>query len=118
MTTLRTLWLTVLLVALLPWGAYLRAASYQVHPVAPEVGSATTLQGSFESPAQHDVVQKAAIKCRKGVLGSACSPDSKAFVSFGSPRFPGLGRQVLLAAKDKLPSGMTEGPALPPPRSV
>jgi hypothetical protein len=118
MTTLRKLWLTVLLVALLPWGAYLRASHFQTFPDAPAEASAANLQDSFEPAAQHWAVQKAAIKCRKGVLGSSCSPDSKAFMTVGSPWSLGMSRQVLLATRDSLPRGMTEGPALPPPRSA
>lgn len=116
MSILRALLMPVLLVALLPWGAYLgrtpflaesRAAAGLVTATPPEARAAKT---------PSDAIQKPSIKCRKGLPGSPCTPDVKAFftaaeaVHHQRPRLSGFD------GSSRIAQGLAERPALPPPR--
>lgn len=118
MTVLRTLLITMLLVALLPWGAYLRAFSVQAGSGAPMATSSAAAQRGNAYVALSDTVQKSTWKCRKGLPGSTCFPDAKAILSHDGWDAPVPPRMTLLIRKELLPEGTRARPALPPPRPI
>jgi hypothetical protein len=118
MTILRNIWMTILLVALLPWGAYLRGMPLQAEIGPPMQISAAMMQSAIGSDATADAVEKPEVKCRKGVLGSTCSPEAKAFIATDQRGYPEVPHLARLDRKGLLTDGLRYRPALPPPRPV
>lgn len=117
MTVLRHIWIALLLVALLPWGAYLHAPPAFADAGAPAV-SAVTGQGTALSDGASESVEKPVLRCRKGLPGAPCVPDAKGFLPQGGQDLPVAPRCVALEEGGSLPSGTAARPALPPPRPV
>lgn len=116
MSILRALLMPVLLVALLPWSAYLGRAPFLAESRAAAGIVAATPPEARAAKAPSDAIQKPSIKCRKGLPGSPCTPDVKAFFTSAEavhrqrPRLPGF------EAPSRLAQRLAERPALPPPR--
>lgn len=114
MSLLRTLITAVLLVALLPWGAYLGRVG-AVHETATAfVAASVSGSGAFSSPPA--TAQKTWIKCRKVLPGSSCTTEAKAFLPTAGDQRPEMPRVLVAYSKSTLADGMIERPALRPPR--
>lgn len=111
MSALRTLFLALLLLALLPWGAHLRAM-----PVP--AGAFAAGQGQHLAPVTAEKAQQPAVKCRKGLPGSPCTPEAKALLSLAGHDRPGTLPFLPVQLRGPLPDGMADRPAVPPPRLV
>lgn len=109
MSFLRALIVASLLVALLPWGAYLRAMP--IHPGGSAAGQEVQQVGVDTETAQAPL-----IKCRKGLPTSPCSPDLKALVSVSDGDRSELAETPTFALSDRVAAGLSSPPALPPPR--
>ena len=105
MSLLRALAMTLLLIALLPWGAHLRPA--------PTLQATAVVAAETASPHRPGDL---ALKCRKGLAGSSCTAEKAlAGQSPAPPAATGGGHRPLAAAR-ALPKGLSPRPGLPPPR--
>lgn len=111
MSVLRILFLSILLVALLPWGAYLRAMP--AHP-----GGSLAGQAVQQATTEREAMQLPTIKCRKGLPASPCSPETKALVAVSEHELNDDAQRSSVASRERLPAGLSSPPALPPPRPV
>lgn len=109
MSFLRALIAASLLVALLPWGAYLRAM-----PVSP--GGSAAGQQVRQVAVDTETAQAPSIKCRKSLPAPSCAPDTKAFVSVSDGDRPDLPQPPTSPSRDRVRTGLSSPPALPPPR--
>lgn len=101
--------MAVLLIALLPWGAHLRAMPTHGDDGASGQEAELSSEGS-------ETAHPPAIKCRKGLPAYPCSPDTKA-LAFVSVNDEPEARHLPTARRDdRLPTGLAAPPALPPPR--
>lgn len=117
MSILRTLALTLLLIALLPWGAYSGRVQASLARVETPLTAIAAGSGSVAMPGPSKTVQMAWVKCRKGLAGSRCAPDPALLMAV-SPQpqaGPGAGLEGTTVV---LPEGVTPGPTPPPPRAV
>lgn len=118
MSMLRTMLMAFLLVAVLPWGAYLgRFPGAAQGRVGAETVAAYPVSAHASTP-RAEAVQKPLIKCRKGIAGSTCTPDPKALLSsIDLDRRLNPGRLGVDRASS-VPDGIVERPTPPPPRPV
>ena len=118
MSFLRTLLIAMLLVAVLPWGAYLRGAP-DAAPVSLDLAMAEAHPSDAHAAiAGGQTAQKPAIKCRKGLLGSPCTPEPRALPASTGIERPLTAGPFVGDGAHALPEGILERPTLPPPRHV
>lgn len=111
MYVLRKLIVAILLVVLLPWGAYLRAM-----PDYP--GGSVPRQSVQQDAAGSETARLPSIKCRKGLPASPCAPEMKALVSVTGTDRHDVPQRSFLNSQQHLLTGNSAPPALPPPRLV
>lgn len=109
MSMMRTLLVAFLMVALLPWGALLRA-------MPGHAGDSASAQQVERAASKTETAQMSSIRCRKGLPGSPCSPEVKALVSLSESIRPEATHLMPVRRHDRLPTGLAAPPALPPPR--
>ena len=109
MSIMRTLLVAFLMVALLPWGAHLRA-------MPGHAGDSASAQEVERAKSRTEAAQTSAIKCRKGLPGWPCSPEAKALASVSESIWPEAPHLLPVRRHDRLPTGLAAPPSLPPPR--
>ena len=113
MRLLRLLLLLLMLVAVLPWGAYVNGSA-RFAATAPAAAAGDAL--APEARGERRVVLGAERPCRKGTLpGSPCGPDL-GLLPFAAG-FAGLGAGSLRPPSDGPdPAGLSRAPPTEPPR--
>ena len=114
MSVFRQIALALLLIALLPWGAFVGRSAI---PVA-DIATWTTRAETVVRPGADQAMQKPWVKCRQGLPGFQCSTDQGTLVkvSDGHLDTPRSGTSAPRAIL--LPQGQSPGPRLRPPISA
>lgn len=119
MSILRNLALTLLLIALLPWGAYSGRVQASLARVETPDTAVAAGSGSVAMPGPSETVQAAWVKCRKGLAGSfRCAPDPGLLMAASPQPQARPGSSLARITLALLPEGVTPGPTPPPPRAV
>lgn len=110
MGRLRILLLAMLMIAMMPWGAYLGRG------IAPAVALADSGQTVMAQTTQQTSVGKITPVCRKALPGFRCALDPATLPQTATTDTPPLAAPDRTVAQMAIPSGQSLRPNLPPPR--